>query len=387
MLRFVSVRLRSQAGLNLVLSAALALTSLSFTPPTPLPSAAVPTESAGEPARPVSDDPLGAVIVPGHPDFDRLFDPAGQPPANLTLQRLPGLISASSVEPTGDPGRLAAEPPFAAETVPLPELLPPEGVLRAHVAFDPAHALAGETLAATLVLRARQPLEGLSVRLTLPEGLDYLPDSAQGASYDPATRTLSWAKAGVDRTGLAEFPFQVQASAVKAGAPGRDEDSVTLKVIPEVQLGEAGDLHVEALAQAVVIGAAPAEAVLSAEGGTLVLPGGRVTLVFAPGALASRVALRGSVFLERAGPGGLPALTLRVEPDLVFAAPVTATIDLRGLLSEALLAAGVEPVLAYQRVSTRPRRSSSPTAAPKPSRCARSSTNPCRRATTRCRAC
>lgn len=33
MLRFVSVRLRSQAGLNLVLSAALALTSLSFTPP------------------------------------------------------------------------------------------------------------------------------------------------------------------------------------------------------------------------------------------------------------------------------------------------------------------------------------------------------------------
>lgn len=33
MLRCVSVRLRSQAGLNLVLSAALALTSLSFTPP------------------------------------------------------------------------------------------------------------------------------------------------------------------------------------------------------------------------------------------------------------------------------------------------------------------------------------------------------------------
>ncbi|MCS6846957.1 MAG: RHS repeat-associated core domain-containing protein [Anaerolineae bacterium] len=310
-----------------------------------MPVEAAPVEAAGEPARPVSYDPLSAVITPGHPDFDRLFDPAAQPPADLALQRLPELA--------GDPSRPAAEPPLAAEAAPLPELLPPEDVLRAHVAFAPAYALPGETLAATLVLRTRRPLDGLSVRLTLPEGLDYLPDSAEEASYDPSTRTLSWPKVGIDQTGLAEFPFQVQAGAVKAGTPGRDEDSATLKVIPEVQLGEAGGLRVEALAQAVVIGAAPAEAALSVEGGTLVLPGGRVTLTFAPGALAARAALRGSVFLERDAAGGPPALTFRVEPDLAFAAPVTATIDLRGLLSEALLAAGVEPALAYQRVSTR----------------------------------
>ncbi|MCL6511722.1 MAG: DUF6443 domain-containing protein [Anaerolineae bacterium] len=281
----------------------------------------------------MSYDPLGAVITPAHPDFARLFDPSSQPPDLPIAERLPELADAAALSVT------AAEPPA------LPELLPPEGVVRAHLAFDPAHALPGEVVAATLVLRARAPIEALGADVSLPEGLDYLSEESGQAEYDPATRTLRWAKLTVDKSGLAEFPFRLQANPARAG--------MTLKLVPEVRLAEGDERRVDALPATVVIGQGVTEQALSVEGGTFALPGGRVTLHFAPGALKAGVTLRGGVFVEQEKEGTPPTLTFRVEPALSFDAPVTASIDLRGLVSEAHLAAGVEPVLAYQRVSTR----------------------------------
>lgn len=233
----------------------------------------------------------------------------------------------------------AAEPPA------LPELLPPEGVVRAHLAFDPAYALPGEVVAGTLVLRARAPIESLSADVSLPEGLDYLSDQSGQAEYDPATRTLRWAKLAVDKSGLAEFPFRLQVNSARAGT--------TLELVPKVRLAAGDERKVDALPAAVVIGQGTIEQAMSVEGGTLALSGGRVTLHFAPGALKSGVTMRGGVFVEQEKEDGLPTLTFRVEPELNFDAPVTVTVDLRGLVSEAHLASGIEPILAYQRVSTR----------------------------------
>ena len=50
----------------------------------------------------------------------------------------------------------------------------------------------GKDVKASLVLQAITPTQGLNMVVTLPKGVDYVDGSSKTASYDAATRQLTW---------------------------------------------------------------------------------------------------------------------------------------------------------------------------------------------------
>jgi YD repeat-containing protein len=260
----------------------------------------------------------------------------------------PKLIGGVTERIGGDPQDLV---PAANVLTPTSKLT--DGEILVGLYGDDTRAAPGEQMQFTLRLSARGEQTGLAIGLNLPANL-VLGSEVKGAAFDANTGQVIWRDLAIDAAGIAEIPFTL---AVLPDARGGDVE-IGLRAA-----NDAADRRQYTLGQPIRIRLADAASDIQVDdkGGRFELAGGRVKIEFASGALSETRRFTASLFTasvdeqkslttaktaENASP-----LTFEMQPDTAFAAPVTVTIDLAGLLSPEFETDGREFALAYHRVS------------------------------------
>jgi RHS repeat-associated protein len=180
-------------------------------------------------------------------------------------------------------------------------------------------------------------LDGVRTVVALPDGVVYVDGTSKLAVYDRDRRTLTWESLRLER--------------------GRSElDTLALKLdVTQVPTTLVLTQTVEALALkraktvplTLWVGSDETrQSLRPSEGGQLRVSD-RITIDFAPKVIetdAADIVVTGTVYASSAvsDPKAAPHVIFSVGPDMTFGAPVTATIDLNGLLPEALARAIAE---------------------------------------------
>ena len=209
--------------------------------------------------------------------------------------------------------------------------------------------LNGVEIAAQVMLHALTPTEGLTVTVTLPAGLEYVPESADGAAYTASTRTLVWphVAAGYLKTSKAlryrlvvnasQTPGNLLVNASVAGFTGQPQDIQALPAMVFVGQARTGNGRVSAI-----------------RGGRIDLSS-RISLDFAPGAIQAEMVITGeeySAFVTNQMTQTF-LMPFRLGPDVTFHAPVTVNLNLNGIFPKALEEQGRLPVIQYVHEVTR----------------------------------
>lgn len=327
---------------------------LTVPPPLPDPAIITPTvavtDDTSQPPKPPADaaEREQARFIQRDIPFETYSDKDAIPPADSNASIDPNLNSGAIERIGGD-----AQDRMARSLVLTPTSKLADGEILVGLYGDDTRAVPGEQLQLTLRLSARSEQTGLAVGLSLPASLA-LGSEVKGATFDAKTGQVIWRDLAIDATGIAEIPFTL---AVIPDARGGDAE-IGLRAV-----NDASDRRQYTLGQPIRIRLADAASDVQVDdkGGSFELAGGRVKIDFASGALSETRRFTASLFTtavaeqknlatlktaENASP-----LTFEMQPDTTFAAPVTVTIDLAGLLPPEFEMDGREPVLAYQRVS------------------------------------
>ena len=199
---------------------------------------------------------------------------------------------ALAAEAAATPGAAAAEPP-APPAAPGVDLPPAAATAEAELPFvllalavTPANAAPGAevTLHWQLTSRELAPLAGLMLTLRLPEALAPAPGRLPGGwDYDARQRLARYSLPELAAEAVVRGEFTVRVARLRAGD--------TTAVVAELQ---AADGWVVTQAAATLLGARPAPQItaVDAAGGAVALEDGRVTLTFAPGAVATAVTVQ-----------------------------------------------------------------------------------------------
>jgi len=176
-------------------------------------------------------------------------------------------------------------------------------------------------------------MEGLVVSDPLPDGLAYLPGSADDGVYDPGTKALTWDIRELAAGASLSLAFQ-------ARVRGDVLDDLVVN-LAEVTGGGLAD-PVQAKATVAVVSRA---VITPQEGGVLVSPSGRVRVEFPAGAVTQPVEATYHSLDVRRLPPGQTGLALQCEltarpanaeasdlPITQFQAPLRLTVDLTGLV-------------------------------------------------------
>ena len=215
---------------------------------------------------------------------------------------------------------------------------------------------AGKEVKASLVLSAITPTQGLNLVVTLPKGVDYVEASSKTASYDSATRQLLWRGLSADTKKTTEEAFHIVVSA-SDGPANFVLDVAFVDAPTDCCIATPGLLRVGVDKQS-------DKPVDKDRGGRVKLTE-RMTLDFPAGALKQTVTITGVEYaawvsaIEPQGKRdvttttlhGLPVLQLPFElgPEMDFNEPVTATIDLSGVVTSEMLNRGFVPEVYYMR--------------------------------------
>jgi RHS repeat-associated protein len=215
---------------------------------------------------------------------------------------------------------------------------------------------AGKEVKASLVLQAITPTQGLNLVVTLPKGVEYVEASSKTAIYDPATRQLLWRGLSADIKTTTEEAFRVLVS-TSDGPANFVLDVAFVDAPADCCTATPGLLRVGVDKQ----GDKPID---KDRGGRVKLTE-RITLDFPAGALKQTVTITGveyAAWVSAVEPQGkrdvttttlhgLPVLQLPFElgPEMDFNEPVTATIDLSGVVTSEMLNRGFVPEVYYMR--------------------------------------
>ncbi len=225
--------------------------------------------------------------------------------------------------------------------------------IRVRVTVDDQNARAGAVTRGRISILGEADDAPLDLLLGLPEGVDYVPDSAPDShSFGP--EGLRFAGVRLDPDGTRLMPFSVivsdrnraEALALRLSIPVRSEGQVFGLTNASIRVPQP----------------VPAVAIPS-EGGRVQLHPTRAWIDFPPNAFRIAATLSGTIQvadadLNRASVAddandlievGDAPLALSLFPELEFSPPVTLTLDLSGLVSPQRLAAGWVPELVYWR--------------------------------------
>ena len=223
------------------------------------------------------------------------------------------------------------------------------GGLLATKMAEPAVVSLGDLITYTIVLTntAEAVMEGLVVSDPLPDGLAYLPGSAEGGEYDPRTRTLTWEVGELAAGASLSLSFQ-------ARVRGDVLDDLVVN-LAEVTGGGLAD-PVQAQATVAVV----SRALITPQGGVLVSLSGRVRVEFPAGAVPDPIWVIYHLLEARQVPASQTGLALRLNlttqvatdeitapPITEFEKPVQLTVDMTELVDEAALGQYQRPFVGY----------------------------------------
>ncbi len=279
---------------------------------------------------PQADEPSGGILAPGTAGEVNETEPApGAPDGEATPPGIavPGaqLEAALPAAPARRPARIIART-----------------ILQAPAAETGVYA-DSQILTATVTVRVTEPTEGITLSVQVPDGLLYVP-ARNGAeavgfespAYDRATRMLTWRRVGAAENRPAVVRYLLRPVGLSSLA-----EPANLVLDTRAQADGVSPDEVDVASAVMRIGkrVAASRPVQAARGGRVKL-GPRIGLEFAPGALPADTTVRGVLYAPDAVPGGAgrasvdsaePSLSFELEPDTTFAAPVTMTVDLRGV--------------------------------------------------------
>jgi YD repeat-containing protein len=240
-----------------------------------------------------------------------------------------------------------APPPQADVRVETPDVDPKASAMPVALLIESRRVRAGKKLKLSLVSRTEGDLSGYTIVARLPEGVTFDEKSSKLATYDPAARELTWR--GLDAQGKAR------------GKDALDDFTVTVGNVAgayDIALSANGGGLVETATETltVQIGAERAHAPINKGQAAKIALSNRVSIEFPEGALQSdstlsSVTFDGAYDKSRRARGKIatPEIAFEIGPDMKFDKPVTASIDLNGLLTPEMHAAGLRPVLHYLR--------------------------------------
>jgi RHS repeat-associated protein len=290
-------------------------------------------------------DPYAGKPVPGRPDFKIPEPPKGptETPPGWTRkgdpnEPLPVHNEKDSLQPDM-PGMVVDEDlkagrgksddtkPTGPKAWDLSALKPTEALVM--LTLSDAQVFPGDVIQARLTIGVNGAAGDLEATLVLPEGLE--PRGSEQRDFDPATRSIQVRNLKADDGGFAETPLVLAVS--------RTARSATNPFTVQVRAGGQALTLVSEVLPVLMVSEEVAKKNIGTDGGEMSLSGSRVKLNFPPGWLKNNRAFDAAVFR---GQGG--GLSFKVLPDTKFDTPVTAVIELAGLLPEGAM----EPQLMRQ---------------------------------------